>query len=85
LDGRIAEYTRRLKLTPAQVAAMRPYFERVLSEMEQIHGDLRAKTTTVIKEMNAQVAGVMTPEQREEFWRLLKEKAKRRQAANGTD
>jgi hypothetical protein len=85
LDARIAEYTRRLNLTPAQVAAMRPHCNAALTEVEEVHNDVRTRVNGIIKDMNAHISEVMTPEQRQEFRRLLKEKAQRRQAANGTD
>ena len=84
-NARIAEYTARLNLAPGQVAAMRPHFEKTLAEMNQIHTDVRTRISAIIKDLNAQLSSVMTPEQHEEFRRLLKEKSQRRQANGGAD
>ena len=85
MNARIAEYANRLNLTSEQVSAMRPHFESALTEMEHVHNDVRARITTAIKDLNAQISEVMTPEQRQEFRRLLKEKSRRRQANGGAD
>jgi Spy/CpxP family protein refolding chaperone len=53
--------------------------------VEHVHNDVRARITTAIKDLNAQISEVMTPEQRQEFRRLLKEKSQRRQANGGAD
>jgi len=84
-NARIAEYTARLNLAPEQVAAMRPHFESALTEVEHVHNDVRARITTAVKDLNAQISEVLTPEQRQEFRRLLKEKSQRRQASGGAD
>ena len=85
MNARIAEYASRLNLTSEQVGAMRPHFESALTEVEHVHNDVRARITTAIKDLNAQISEVMTPEQRQEFRRLLKEKSQRRQANGGAD
>ena len=85
MNARIAEYANRLNLTSEQVSAMRPHFESALTEMEHVHNDVRARITTAIKELNAQISEVMTPEQRQEFRRLLKAKSQRWQASGGAD
>ena len=85
MNARIAEYASRLNVTPEQVGAMRPHFESALTEVEHVHNDVRARITTAIKELNAQISEVMTPEQRQEFRRLLKAKSQRWQASGGAD
>ena len=84
-NARIAEYTAHLNLTPEQVAAMRPHCSAALAEVEEVHNDVRTRINAAIKDLNAQISEVMTPEQRQEFRSLLKAKAQRRQAANGAD
>jgi len=79
IEARIAEYTPLLELTPEQIAAVRAHFDKLAVELRGLRAELRAKVCEAFKETNANIARELTPEQREKFWQILKEKSEKRQ------
>ncbi len=75
---RFQEYRTRLNLTPAQVTAIAPHFRQFGKDMRQLREDLRERFTTSLRDLNENVARELTPEQRQELWRLAKERWQRR-------
>jgi hypothetical protein len=74
---RIAECTTQLNLTPEQIAAIHPHFDKLASDMRGFRAELRAKVYGAFKEMNTGIARELTPAQRELFWGLLREKTEK--------
>jgi len=79
IEARIAEYTPLLELTPEQIAAIRLHFDKLASDMGEFRAELRTKVSEAFKETNANIGRELTPEQREKFWQILKEKSEKRQ------
>ena len=79
IEARIAEYTPLLELTPEQIAAVRTHFDKLSSDMREFRAELRTKVCEAFKETNANIARELTPEQREEFRKLLREKSEKTQ------
>ena len=77
-NARFEEYRTRLNLTPAQVAAIAPHFRQFGQGMRQLREDLRERFTASLRDLNENVARELTPEQRQELWRLAKERWQRR-------
>ena len=76
LNARVDEYKTKLKLTPQQVAAVRPHFEKMRSELRQIRAEVRARSTAAYREANTQISRELTPEQREKLTKILREKSR---------
>jgi len=77
IAARIQEYKTQLNLTPEQVAAIRPHFDKLATDMREFRAELRTKITGAFKEMNTGIARELTPEQREAFWKTLREKSEK--------
>jgi len=75
--ARIEEYKRLLNLTPEQIEAIRPHFDKLSADMREFRAELRTKITGAFKEMNTGIAKELTPEQREAFWKSLREKSEK--------
>jgi Spy/CpxP family protein refolding chaperone len=80
-NARFQEYRTRLNLTPAQVAAIAPHFRQFGDEMRLLREDLRERFTASLRDLNENVARDLTPEQRQELWRLARERWQRREEA----
>jgi uncharacterized membrane protein len=79
IAGRIEEYKTQLNLTPEQVAAIRPHFDKLASDLREFRAELRTKMAGAFKEMNAGIASELPPEQRNAFWKMLREKSEKTQ------
>lgn len=77
-NARFQECRTRLHLTPAQAASIAPHFQQFGQAMHQLREDLRERFTTSLRDLNESVARELTPEQRQEFLRLVKERWQRR-------
>ncbi|NDF01710.1 MAG: hypothetical protein EB034_26120, partial [Verrucomicrobia bacterium] len=73
----LREYQRRLKLTPEQVERISPILQRTGSEMWNLRTEMSGRTLQVIRLAHDEIAGELTPEQREEFARVNKEMRER--------
>ena len=73
----LAEYQRRLKLTPEQVEKIRPILQRTGREMWELRTEMSRRTFQVIRLSHEDIAAELTPEQREEFTRLNRETRER--------
>jgi hypothetical protein len=72
--ARFQEYRTRLNLTPVQVAAIAPHFRQFGDEMRLLREDLRQRFAASLRNLNENVARDLTPEQRQELWRLARER-----------
>jgi hypothetical protein len=79
--SRIEEYKRLLNLTPEQITAIRPHFDKLSVDMREFRGELRTKVGGAFKEMNTGIARELMPEQRELFWKTLREKSEKSKAS----
>jgi len=77
IAARIQEYKAQLNLTPEQIAAIRPHFDKLATDMREFRAELRTKVYGAFKEMNAGIARELPPEQRDAFWKMLREKSER--------
>jgi Spy/CpxP family protein refolding chaperone len=73
-NARFQEYRTRLNLTPAQVAAIAPHFRQFGEDMRLLRADLRERFTASLRNLNENIARDLTPEQRQELWRLAKQR-----------
>lgn len=73
----LSEYQRRLRLTPAQAERIRPILQRTGREMWELRTEMSGRTLQVIRLAHDEIAGELTPEQREEFARVNKEMRER--------
>lgn len=69
----LAEYQRRLKLTPEQVEKIRPILQRTGREMWELRTEMSGRTFQVIRLSHEEIAAELQPEQREEFARVNRE------------
>lgn len=69
----LAEYQRRLKLTPEQVEKIRPILQRTGREMGELRTEMAGRTFQVIRLSHEEIAAELSPEQREEFVRVNRE------------
>jgi len=77
IAARIEEYKTQIHLTPEQVTAIRPHFDKLAADMREFRTELRTKVCGAFKEMNASIARELTPEQRDDFWKSLREKSEK--------
>ncbi|MCX6910709.1 MAG: hypothetical protein NTY53_03370 [Kiritimatiellaeota bacterium] len=84
IAARIEEYKTQLHLTPEQLAAIRPHFDKLAADMREFRAELRTKVCGAFKEMNTGIARELPPAQREEFWKMLREKSERSQKGRNT-
>ena len=73
----LQEYHRRLRLTPEQVERIRPILQRTGREMWELRTEMSGRTLQVIRLAQDEIAGELTPEQREEFSQVNKEMRER--------
>lgn len=66
-------YESRLNLTPDQAAKLAAIIDQSVKEMQSIHADSFKRVRQGISNRNAQVAAILTPEQKKEFTRMEKE------------
>jgi uncharacterized membrane protein len=85
IAARIEEYKTQLNLTPEQVAAIRPHFDTLATDMRKFRAELRTKVYGAFKEMNAGIARELPPEQREAFWKSLREKSEKSKERRATE
>ena len=81
IAARIEEHKSQLNLTPEQIAAIRPHFDKLAADMREFRAELRTKVYGAFKETNAGIARDLTPEQREKFWNTLREKSEKSKAS----
>jgi hypothetical protein len=81
IAARIEQYKAHLNLTPEQVAAIRPHFDKLAADMREFRAELRTKVYGAYKEMNTGIAKELTPAQREQFWKILREKSEKTKAS----
>ena len=79
----LAEYQRRLQLTPAQVEKIRPLFGETAARMGELRKNLKTELHAALKRMNERVSAELTVEQRREFVILIREKQAAREAGAG--
>jgi len=79
IAARIEEYKTQLNLTPEQIAAIRPHLDKLATDMREFRAELRTKVYGAFKELNTGIAAELPPEQREAFWKLLREKSEKTQ------
>jgi hypothetical protein len=77
IAARIEQYKTQLNLTPEQIAAIRPHFDKLATDMREFRVELRTKICGAFKEMNTGIASELTPAQREAFWKSLREKSEK--------
>ena len=73
----LSEYQRRLRLTPEQAERIRPILQRTGREMWELRTEMSGRTLQVIRLAQDEIAGELTPEQREEFSQVNKEMRER--------
>ncbi len=79
IDARINEYTPLLGLTSEQTTVIRTHLDELAVDLQGLRAELRTKITEAFKKTNVTIANELKPEQREKFWKLLKEKSEKRQ------
>ncbi len=84
IAARIEEYKTQLNLTPEQITAIRPHFDKLATDMREFRAELRTKVYGAFKEMNTGIVRELTPEQREKFWTALREKSGKSKASRST-
>ncbi len=70
----LEEYRERLKLTPGQIAKLRPEFEKTGAELRSVRQETVEKLRAIIKANSSLVMRELTPNQRETFKQLLEER-----------
>lgn len=79
----LAEYSERLKLTPAQLDRLRPEMEKAESEMERVRQNTVLQLRTIIKTNSSSVMKELTPDQRAVFSSLIEERRERVRQEHG--
>lgn len=78
MERRIAEDFARLSVTPEQEAALRPVYERLLSDFKVIQQESAQKVTDAFKRHRVDTWKQLTPAQREIFRQANLDRASRR-------
>lgn len=67
---RMSEEAKRLKLTPEQVEKSKPIYEQLKQDLTKIKADTLTSITQASIRQSMELAGLLTPEQIEEFKKL---------------
>jgi hypothetical protein len=70
----LRDYEERLHLTPEQVTKLRPFFKQTGLELRQLRATTVTNLHATIRRMNEQISTELTPDQRQLFTEILKEK-----------
>ena len=72
--ARFEEYRTRLDLTPEQAAAIAPHFQKFGQDMRHVREELRGRFAASFHDLNDNIARELTPQQRRELWKLVRER-----------
>ena len=70
VQHRMAEEVKRLKLTPEQVEKSKPIYDQLKQDLAKIKSDTLTAITQASIRQSTELAGLLTPEQIEEFKKL---------------
>lgn len=70
VQQRMSEETRRLKLTPEQVEKSKPIYDQLRQDLAKIKTDTLTSIAQASIRQSTELAGLLTPEQIEEFKKL---------------
>jgi Spy/CpxP family protein refolding chaperone len=77
IEGRLREDTRRLQLTPEQVAQVRPLYEQMRADLRAVREEAARGVMAAAKKQSGAVRSFLTPAQQQEFSRLNDERRAR--------
>lgn len=66
----------KIDLAPDQVRRVDAVIDKSSKEIQSIHGECRARWMEKLKERNAQITGMLNPEQRQQFEQMEKDRQK---------
>jgi hypothetical protein len=73
VDDKVAEFTKRLKLTPQQQEAVRSLMKGHMAEMQRLNAGRRRRGNEAFEQTSGKIRKQLTPEQQVEYDRMLKE------------
>jgi hypothetical protein len=73
VDDKVAEFTKRLKLTPQQQETVRSLMKGHMAEMQRLNAGRRRRGNEAFEQTSGKIRKQLTPEQQVEYDRMLKE------------